>query len=78
MPHFVFKRLRISKVHDVFIDEKVPISERTMIPLISDADGVIWVTGVRRADRARVTDKTKTIAKITYSKEVKPDEHQDE
>jgi tRNA(Ile)-lysidine synthase len=66
------------KVHDVFIDEKVPISERTMIPLISDADGVIWVTGVRRADRARVTDRTKTIAKITYSKEVEPDEHQDE
>ena len=65
------------KVHDVFIDEKVPISERTMIPLVSDADGVIWVTGVRRADRARVTDKTSTIVKITYSKERGPDEHQD-
>ena len=65
------------KVHDVFIDEKVPISERTMIPLVSDAEGVIWVTGVRRADRARVTDKTSTVVKITYSKEREPDEHQD-
>jgi tRNA(Ile)-lysidine synthase len=66
------------KVHDVFIDEKVPISKRTMIPLVSDADGVIWVTGVRRADRARVTDKTGTIVKITYSRECQADEHQDE
>jgi tRNA(Ile)-lysidine synthase len=61
------------KVHDVFIDEKVPISARTMVPLVCDTDGVIWVTGVRRADRARVTDKTNTIAKITYSREQAPD-----
>ena len=48
-----------------------------MIPLVSDAEGVIWVTGVRRADRARVTDKTSTVVKITYSKEREPDENQD-
>jgi hypothetical protein len=35
---------------------------------------VIWVTGVRRADRARVTDKTNTIAKITYSRKQEPDD----
>jgi len=64
------------KVHDVFIDEKVPVSSRTMIPLVCDSDGVIWVTGVRRADRARVTDKTSTIVKITYSRERQPDEGQ--
>lgn len=57
------------KVHDVFVDEKVPVSGRTMIPLVCDADGVIWVTGVRRADRARITDETSTIVKITYSKD---------
>ncbi len=66
------------KVHDVFIDEKVPISERSMIPLVCDAGGVVWVTGVRRADRARVTDKTSTIAKITYSKKRGADEQRDE
>jgi tRNA(Ile)-lysidine synthase len=60
------------KVHDVFIDEKVPVSGRTLIPLICDADGVVWVTGVRRADRARVTDKTSTIVKITYARERQP------
>jgi tRNA(Ile)-lysidine synthase len=57
------------KVHDIFIDEKVPVSQRTMIPLVCDGDGVIWVTGVRRADRARITDKTSTVVKITFSKE---------
>ena len=62
------------KVHDVFIDEKVPVSTRTMIPLVCDANGVIWVTGVRRADRARVTDKTNTIVKLTFSRVAKPDD----
>jgi len=47
----------------------VPISDRTMIPLVCDAEGVIWVTGVRRAEKARITDKTNAIVKITYSKE---------
>jgi tRNA(Ile)-lysidine synthase len=57
------------KVHDVFIDEKVPISQRAKIPIICDSEGVIWVAGVRRAERARITDKTKTILKITYNED---------
>jgi tRNA(Ile)-lysidine synthase len=57
------------KIHDVFIDEKVPVSERTMIPLVCDREGIIWVTGVRRADRARITDRTKAVVKITYTRE---------
>jgi len=56
------------KVHDIFIDEKVPVSERARIPIICDKEGIIWVAGVRRADRARVTDETETIIKITYCK----------
>jgi tRNA(Ile)-lysidine synthase len=56
------------KVHDIFIDEKVPISQRAGVPIICDGDGIIWVAGVRRADRARIGDGTKTILKITYKK----------
>jgi tRNA(Ile)-lysidine synthase len=56
------------KVHDIFIDEKVPVSRRSKIPIISDGDGIIWIAGVRRADRARITDDTRTILKITYRK----------
>jgi tRNA(Ile)-lysidine synthase len=58
------------KVHDIFIDEKVPVTERSRIPIITDGDGIIWVAGVRRADRARITDETGTIVKITYRKDV--------
>ncbi len=57
------------KIHDVFSDEKVPVSERARIPIICDNEGIIWVAGVRRADRARVTEKTETIVKITFCRE---------
>jgi tRNA(Ile)-lysidine synthase len=56
------------KIHDIFIDEKVPISQRSIVPIICDGQGIIWVAGVRRADRARITDDTNTIIKITFSK----------
>jgi tRNA(Ile)-lysidine synthase len=56
------------KVHDVFIDEKVPASRRATIPIICDGEGVLWVAGVRRTDRARITDDTRTILKIAYEK----------
>jgi tRNA(Ile)-lysidine synthase len=57
------------KVHDVFIDEKVPVSKRTTIPIICDSEGILWVAGVRRAERARITEKTETILKITYEED---------
>ena len=57
------------KVHDVFIDEKVPISERSRTPIVCDAEDILWVAGVRRADRAKITDGTKTILRIAYRKD---------
>jgi tRNA(Ile)-lysidine synthase len=57
------------KVHDIFIDEKVPISERARIPIVCDRDDIIWVAGVRRAERARITDETKTIIRVAYRKD---------
>lgn len=56
------------KVHDIFVDEKIATSRRSMIPIICDGEGIIWIAGVRRADRARITDDTRTILKITYRK----------
>jgi tRNA(Ile)-lysidine synthase len=56
------------KVHDVFIDERVPASRRASVPIVCDGDGIIWVAGVRRAERARVTDDTRKILKITCKK----------
>ena len=57
------------KVHDVFTDEKVPISERARTPIVCDREDIIWVAGVRRAERARITDETRTILRIAYRKD---------
>jgi tRNA(Ile)-lysidine synthase len=52
------------KVHDVFIDGKIPVGERARIPMVCDGEGIVWVAGVRRSERARITDRTKTIVRI--------------
>jgi tRNA(Ile)-lysidine synthase len=57
------------KVHDIFIDEKVPVSRRSRIPIIRDSQGIIWIAGVKRADRARITDRTEAVVKITHREE---------
>ncbi len=57
------------KVHDIFVDEKVPITGRSKIPIICDGDGIIWIAGVRRSERARIKDDTRTILKITFEKD---------
>jgi tRNA(Ile)-lysidine synthase len=54
------------KVHDIFVDEKVPVSRRDRIPIIRDTEGIIWIAGVRRANRARISDDTKAVVKITH------------
>ena len=57
------------KVHDIFIDEKVPVSQRGEIPIIRDSEGIIWIAGIRRSNRARITDDTKTVVKISHREE---------
>ncbi len=57
------------KVHDIFVDEKVPVTERSKIPIICDGDGIIWIAGVRRSERARIKDDTRTILKVTFRKD---------
>ena len=44
------------KVQDVFVDRKVPRSERDRVPIVIDAAGrIVWVAGVGIADECRVT-----------------------
>ncbi|TES91421.1 MAG: tRNA lysidine(34) synthetase TilS [Candidatus Cloacimonadota bacterium] len=52
------------KVKNFLIDEKIPFWERDEIPLISDANGILWIVGLRRAEVARVREKTKRILKL--------------
>jgi tRNA(Ile)-lysidine synthase len=46
------------KVKKLLIDRKIPQHERMRIPLLLDAEQMLWVVGVRRAARAAITSRT--------------------
>ncbi len=54
------------KVKDIFIDNKVPMSERKMIPLLFCEGELIWIAGLRRAEKGRVWNGTATVLHVTY------------
>jgi tRNA(Ile)-lysidine synthase len=51
------------KLHDYFIDRKVPFSFRKDIPLLVDAKSVIWIAGQTISERVKVTEQTKKVLK---------------
>ncbi|GIQ67307.1 tRNA lysidine(34) synthetase TilS [Xylanibacillus composti] len=56
------------KVKDMFIDAKIPVSERETMPLVTDAeDRVLWIPGLRRSDVALVSDRTRSVVHIRIS-----------
>ncbi len=61
------------KVKDIFIDEKIPPSLRSQIPMVTDAKGrIIWIPGVRRSSVAAVSRLTSSVVRValdTGSKE---------
>lgn len=46
------------KLKALLIDLKVPRPQRENIPIVCDGEGIVWVTGVRQAERTRVTGHT--------------------
>ncbi|WP_209866296.1 tRNA lysidine(34) synthetase TilS [Paenibacillus shirakamiensis] len=47
------------KVKDIFIDQKIPPSLRTKIPMVTDGAGrILWLPGVRRSALAVVSETT--------------------
>ncbi len=42
------------KVSRIFIDLKVPLSQRRRLPLLCDEQGILWIPGYTIAERARV------------------------
>lgn len=51
------------KLHDYFIDRKVPFSYRNDIPLLVDAKSVIWIAGQAISERVKITEQTKKVLK---------------
>lgn len=54
------------KLKDFFIDLKIPLEQRSQIPLLTSNERIIWVVGYRLDDRYKITDQTKTKLVISY------------
>jgi tRNA(Ile)-lysidine synthase len=52
------------KIKNFFIDEKIPMSRRKMIPLLLDKESVLWIAGMRISERVKITKKTIKILKV--------------
>ena len=48
------------KVKELFIDAKIPVSARRLLPLLFCGETLLWVGGVRRSSAASITEKTLT------------------
>jgi tRNA(Ile)-lysidine synthase len=47
------------KVHDLFIDLKIPLQERKRIPIFLSRGKIVWVGGLRIDERAKIKEGTK-------------------
>jgi tRNA(Ile)-lysidine synthase len=52
------------KVKDIFIDQKIPSSQRDHWPILADQSGILWITGLKRGSRGKVTDETEDVITI--------------
>jgi tRNA(Ile)-lysidine synthase len=55
---------RKKKVHDLFVDEKVPNYRRSSVPILVGGNHIIWIVGLRIDDRFKITDETQKILKV--------------
>lgn len=54
------------KIKDLFIDKKIPLNERDLIPIVRDVSNqIIWIPGVRIANHTKNGDK---VIYITYKR----------
>jgi tRNA(Ile)-lysidine synthase len=55
------------KVHDVFVDRKLPRARRAHFPLITVGGEIAWIPGFVRADCALVNNATETVLRVEAS-----------
>lgn len=53
------------KVHDIFVDGKVPRWQRSRVPLVTDARGhILWIVGHTIADSAKITSASTKVVQF--------------
>jgi tRNA(Ile)-lysidine synthetase-like protein len=55
------------KLHDFFIDAKVPRHRRPLIPILEVNGKIAWVVGMRISDHVRLKPTTKQIVQLQWS-----------
>ncbi len=56
------------KVSDLMINEKIPAAFRALWPLVVMGDTILWVPGGRLGHAARITEGTKSMLKLAFTK----------
>jgi len=54
------------KVSDFFVDEKIPLFEKHLVPILVSEENIVWICGKRLDDRYKITDGTTTIIRLEY------------
>ncbi len=47
------------KLKKLLIDLKIPVAQRDTVPLVCDGNGILWVAGLRRSERGRLSSETR-------------------
>jgi mannose-6-phosphate isomerase-like protein (cupin superfamily) len=56
-------------VKEYLIDAKVPQYRRDEVPVFTDGRGVIWLGGVRQAERARPGRSTAIFLELSFARQ---------
>lgn len=62
------------KLKELLIDAKIPAGQRSRMPLVCDRDGIVWVAGLRPAERCRVSAGTKRLLVLELGPAGGPDQ----
>lgn len=54
------------KLQDFMVDEKIARPLRDHVPLVCDAEGILWVVGHRLGERARVHPQSDTVLRLEF------------
>jgi tRNA(Ile)-lysidine synthase len=54
------------KLHDIFIDAKIPHEKRGFIPILCDSDSILWVAGIKRSNEAIFDENSRELIKCHY------------
>lgn len=58
------------KIKDIFIDQKIPLSERDRWPIVTDAQGtILWVPGLKKSDQPMLGDPHSSYILLKYIKQ---------